>query len=414
MTKVIEIEGLSKRFLLQHALAKATTLKAAVGDTCAHWWRKLRGNADPRQEEEFWALRDVNVAIEAGSRVGIIGNNGAGKSTLLKILSRIIPPTHGSVHMRGRVASLLEVGTGFHPELTGRENIYLNGAILGMAAREIDARFDAIVAFADIEKFLDTPVKRYSSGMFARLGFSIAAHLDPDILIVDEVLSVGDLSFQERCLSKLDALSGTGKTILFVSHNLGAVLGLCDRGIYLQNGRVAAAGPIADCVSTYLKHAKTLQNVWEGDLGDERIRLRRFSVEGSTAMRDYYLQGETVTVTLDVDIRESVQGLIFGFDLLSSYGYAVASARTSEHTTLQKNLESPGHYRLSFTMSTLALRQGEYRIAAVCVVHNDRQLIGDQVVLMLPIYPSSDDERFRHPHRGPGLFLGDDWRLQHG
>jgi lipopolysaccharide transport system ATP-binding protein len=207
-----------------------------------------------RSSESFWALRDVNFEIERGEVVGLIGRNGAGKSTLLKILSRIVEPTEGMVRLRGRIASLLEVGTGFHPELTGRENIYLNGAILGMRKSEIDRKFDEIVAFSEVEKFLDTPVKRYSSGMYVRLAFAVAAHLEPEILIIDEVLAVGDQAFQKKCLGKMQDVATTdGRTVIFVSHNMGALAQLCQRGLLLEQGRVTMIGPVRDVIQTYLR-----------------------------------------------------------------------------------------------------------------------------------------------------------------
>jgi lipopolysaccharide transport system ATP-binding protein len=206
--------------------------------------------------EDFWALRDVTFQLRRGDRLGIIGRNGAGKSTLLRILSRITDPSAGEAWIRGRVSSLLEVGTGFHPDLTGRENVFLNGAILGMRRAEILRRFDEIVAFAEIEKFLDTPVKRYSSGMYVRLAFAVAAHLDPEILIVDEVLSVGDAQFQEKCLGKMSQVAGEGRTVLFVSHNLAAVRSLCTHGLLLRDGRLAASGPVDEVARTYLEEGE--------------------------------------------------------------------------------------------------------------------------------------------------------------
>jgi lipopolysaccharide transport system ATP-binding protein len=211
------------------------------------------------EDGEFWALRDVSFEVGRGEVVGIIGRNGAGKSTLLKILSRIVEPTSGTARFRGRLASLLEVGTGFHPELTGRENIYLNGVILGMKKAEVDRKFDEIVAFSELEKFLDTPVKRYSSGMYVRLAFAVAAHLEPEVLIVDEVLAVGDFAFQKKCLGKMhDVAAGDGRTVLFVSHNMGALNQLCDRGVLLEKGSVAAVGPIGEVVKQYLKSGLVL------------------------------------------------------------------------------------------------------------------------------------------------------------
>jgi lipopolysaccharide transport system ATP-binding protein len=215
---------------------------------------------DDQEKGLFWALRDVSFEIQPGEVVGIIGRNGAGKSTLLKILSRIVDPTKGTVRMRGRGSSLLEVGTGFHPELSGRENIYLNGAILGVKRTEINRKFDQIVAFSEIEQFLDTPVKRYSSGMYVRLAFAVAAHLEPEILIVDEVLAVGDYAFQKKCLGKMrDVSTSDGRTILFVSHNMSALTQLCEHGILLENGQVKTTGPVKDVIRTYLK-SKLNQN----------------------------------------------------------------------------------------------------------------------------------------------------------
>jgi len=242
---VITVEGLGKRYLLAHQ-ARHDTLR----DTLAHGVRGLL-RRERQNREEFWALRDVGFSVNQGDVVGIIGRNGAGKSTLLKILSRVTEPTTGRVRLRGRVASLLEVGTGFHPELSGRENIFLNGAILGMSRAEIRAKFDEIVAFAEVERFLDTPVKHYSSGMYVRLAFAVAAHLEPEILIVDEVLAVGDAAFQEKCLGRMNAISRTGRTILFVSHNIDALGSICQSGILLESGRIAACGGIQDVISGY-------------------------------------------------------------------------------------------------------------------------------------------------------------------
>jgi lipopolysaccharide transport system ATP-binding protein len=224
-------------------------------------------SGDGRQDEYFWALRDLNFEVVEGEVLGVIGKNGAGKTTLLKILSRITAPTEGRVVIRGRVASLLEVGTGFHPELTGRENIYLNGSILGMSKRDIDYRFDEIISFAEVEKFVDTPVKRYSSGMYVRLAFAVAAHLEPDILIVDEVLSVGDASFQKKCLGKMHAVSELGRTVIFVSHNLLAIENLCSRALFLSKGRLALDAPVSEVITEYLGESNQgicTSHVWNG------------------------------------------------------------------------------------------------------------------------------------------------------
>jgi lipopolysaccharide transport system ATP-binding protein len=234
------------------------SLRESISDRLRAAREFIRGRRrEKSNNHEFWALKDVSFEVARGDVVGIVGRNGAGKSTLLKILSRIVDPTTGTARLRGRLASLLEVGTGFHPELTGRENIYLNGAILGMKKAEIDRKFDDIVAFSEIEKFLDTPVKRYSSGMYVRLAFAVAAHLEPEILIVDEVLAVGDFAFQKKCLGKMhDVATGDGRTILFVSHNMGALAQLCNRGILLEKGMVTMSGSIEDVTKTYLASAK--------------------------------------------------------------------------------------------------------------------------------------------------------------
>ena len=253
---VIRVENLGKKYIIDHQ-QKRRSYKA-LRDIIADQVRSLgqmfgrNGKEEDSTHEEFWALKDVSFEIKQGERVGIIGRNGAGKSTLLKILSRITEPTTGKINIKGRIASLLEVGTGFHPELTGRENIYLNGAILGMSRTEIKSKFDEIVNFAEVEKFLDTPVKRYSSGMYVRLAFAVAAHLEPEILIVDEVLSVGDAQFQKKCLGKMEDVAEEGKTVLFVSHNLGVIQSLCNRGILLSKGNLSIDANINLCTKTYL------------------------------------------------------------------------------------------------------------------------------------------------------------------
>jgi lipopolysaccharide transport system ATP-binding protein len=250
----IKVEGLWKEYVVGHAHEQHDTFYELLAQTLKAPLKRLRSLGGQAQEtERFWALRDVNFEVQPGEVVGIIGRNGAGKSTLLKILSRITAPTKGRIEVRGRLASLLEVGTGFHPELSGRENIYLNGAILGMMRKEVAHKFDEIVAFAEIEKFIDTPVKRYSSGMYVRLAFSVAAHLETDVLVIDEVLAVGDRQFQERCLRQIQSLTGeAGRTVLFVSHNIDAVQRICSRAIYLTEGRLVAQGPVAEVARLYV------------------------------------------------------------------------------------------------------------------------------------------------------------------
>lgn len=256
---VIEASALGKSYVIRHA-ATSRQAPSAGGGTLSEtlhraalslFKRKPRSAGDRPSKEEFFALKDVSFQIRDGESVAIIGRNGAGKSTLLKVLSRITEPTIGSARIRGRIASLLEVGSGFHPELTGRENIYLNGSILGMSHSEIQRKFDEIVAFSGVEKFLDTPVKRYSSGMYVRLAFAVAAHLDPDILVVDEVLAVGDAEFQKKCLGKMEGVAKSGRTVIFVSHNMTAVRNFCSRGIVLQEGRLLFDGSVEDAIDLY-------------------------------------------------------------------------------------------------------------------------------------------------------------------
>lgn len=250
----IRVENLSKRYRIGGPQARYKTIRDSITDLAVAPLHRLRRLGQPTPPEEtIWALRDVSFEVKHGEVLGIIGRNGAGKTTLLKVLCRITEPTEGRAEIRGRVGSLLEVGTGFHPELTGRENVYLNGAILGMRRTEIDRRFDDIVEFAEIERFLDTPVKRYSSGMYVRLAFAVAAHLEPEILLVDEVLAVGDAAFQKKCLGKMGEVAGEGRTVLFVSHNMGAVQNLCAESILLEGGRMLIRGHTHNTISTYLQ-----------------------------------------------------------------------------------------------------------------------------------------------------------------
>lgn len=287
---VIKVENLSKLYFLGGA--KHNSLRDAI----------MSFVKNPRRDKknELWALQDVSFEVKDGETLGIIGRNGAGKSTLLKILSRITKPTSGTAEIRGRVGSLLEVGTGFHQELSGRENIFLNGAILGMKRAEIEAKFDEIVAFSEIEKFIDTPVKHYSSGMYMRLAFSVAAHLEPEILIVDEVLAVGDVSFQKKCLNKMREVGQTGRTVLFVSHDMQSIARLCNRAIWMKDGAIAKDGAATDVISDYLheQSQKGAEKVWESvekSPGNEIVRLRRVRVCDEA--------GETVS---SIDIRRPV------------------------------------------------------------------------------------------------------------
>jgi len=327
MPSAIRIENVSKNYLIAHGRQHGPyrTLRETVCDFASAPLRRLRGLQNG-QVERFWALKDVNLAIEPGEVVGIIGGNGAGKSTLLKVLSRITAPTTGRVELCGRVGSLLEVGTGFHPEMTGRENVYLNGSILGMSRREIQAKFDEIVAFSGVEKFLDTPVKRYSSGMYVRLAFAVAAHLEPEILIVDEVLAVGDAEFQRKCLGKMKQVAGGGRTILFVSHNMSAVRSLCQKAALLNGGRITQTGPVNTVVDRYLDHLNSEANL-EVDLSAVprmgssgcRLRIQQLRINGGRGI----WHGQPLEVEFDFECLGDAEDVSFGIGFCSRDGSRV-------------------------------------------------------------------------------------------
>lgn len=312
MTKIISVDNLSKRYIIghQHLKGRRTFREAivqSVKNIGSRFKHSFSGNINPGSSlEEFWALRDINFEVEEGERIGIIGRNGAGKSTLLKVLSRITEPTTGNIVLNGRVASLLEVGTGFNGELTGRENIFLNGAILGMKREEIRRKFDEIVDFSGVEKFLDTPVKRYSSGMYVRLAFAVAAHLEPEILIVDEVLAVGDAEFQKKCLGKMQDVSlSEGRTVIFVSHNMGAIQALCNRVTVLDSGKIMFEGSTTEGINFYLNNNRTTslaRRLFERTdrQGNGKLRAIDLYIEDNEGIRtQQLLSGETYLVKLE-------------------------------------------------------------------------------------------------------------------
>jgi lipopolysaccharide transport system ATP-binding protein len=343
MTSVISVENLSKKYIIGHQKqAGYTTLRDVLANGAKRFTDKLRHPfATPENDpthEEFWALKEVSFDIQQGDRVGIIGRNGAGKSTLLKILSRITEPTSGKVSIKGRVASLLEVGTGFHPELSGRENIFLNGAILGMSKAEIKNKFDEIVAFAEVERFLDTPVKRYSSGMYVRLAFAVAAHLEPEILIVDEVLAVGDAQFQKKCLGKMEDVGKEGRTILFVSHNMAAVRKLCSRAIMLNQGQAILDLDVNSTVEQYLSFGhdagESGRIAW--DKGDtpacDEISLLSISLlDPEGEIHAIYDATKHIDVEIQFQVKKAVRGMRIIMSLLTSDGTtAFASTNHAE------------------------------------------------------------------------------------
>ncbi len=338
MTTVISIENLSKSYRLGQ-IGTGT-----FANDLKLWWARLRGRPNPllrigetdhgnREGEEIWALRDVNFNVEQGEVLGIIGRNGAGKSTLLKILSRVTAPTSGRVRVKGRVASLLEVGTGFHPELTGRENVYLNGAILGMNRREIARKFDEIVDFSGVEKFIDTPVKRYSSGMYVRLAFAVAAHLEPEILVVDEVLAVGDAEFQKKCLGKMGEVAQEGRTVLFVSHNMGAIEKLCPRAILLDSGTLSKAGPATDVIFHYLYlfQGETNKFGFDQQLKNSLLQFEDIDVllDGNKST-DILQVGDRVDLVVKIGVNKPCKNIYFGVTLLDEWNNVVFAFHARE------------------------------------------------------------------------------------
>jgi lipopolysaccharide transport system ATP-binding protein len=340
MTTVIKIEDLSKAYRL-----------GQIGTgTLSHdlnaWWARLRGKPDPRlkigQEDHgsrdgglIWALKDINLEVQQGEVLGIIGRNGAGKSTLLKVLSRVTAPTSGRVKVKGRIASLLEVGTGFHPDLTGKENIYLNGSILGMSKKEIRRKFDEIVDFAEIEKFIDTPVKRYSSGMYVRLAFAVAAHLEPEILVVDEVLAVGDAEFQKKCLGKMGEVAHEGRTVLFVSHNMAAVSKLCYSCIWIDKGILRKVGNTDEVVSDYsrIRTEHSQDGLYFEPLvkGDGRVELLSFKItNANNQIGDLIKTNDDVLVHIQFIVKESISQPACGISISNDRGVLMTSINTVE------------------------------------------------------------------------------------
>ncbi|MCC6454895.1 MAG: ABC transporter ATP-binding protein [Caldilineaceae bacterium] len=375
---VIRAENLGKKYTIGHQAenGKYTALRDVLAQNARTLWHKTRDLVQGKPLilgdtlEEVWALQDVNFAIQRGEAVGIIGRNGAGKSTLLKILSRITEPSVGRVTIKGRVASLLEVGTGFHPELSGRENVYLNGAILGMTRREIKRKFDEIVAFAEVEKHLDTPVKRYSSGMYVRLAFAVAAHLEPEILVVDEVLAVGDAAFQKKCLGKMGDVASEGRTVLFVSHNMAAIDNLCSSCLHIFRGQIVDRGDtqsvISKYVNSYSEIAKTTSSLLTRQdrigTGEARFRQITFLNDANEEVSGVPM-GEALTIRLEYQVYESVADPLFAIFIVDQFGKTVVRAFTYESlpTPIPLSPSKPNGV-LSCRFESMPLIHGNYQI----------------------------------------------------
>lgn len=360
----IRLEGVGKQYRLGLGYGAGGLLSETIERTLRAPLKLLRPTAiEAKADETFWALRDVSLEVEPGAAVGLIGANGAGKSTLLKLLSRITPPTEGRIVLAGRVASLLEVGTGFHPELTGRENIFLNGTILGMRRREIAAKFDEIVAFSGIERFIDTPVKRYSSGMYVRLAFAVAAHLEPEILLVDEVLAVGDAEFQRKCLGKMrDVAESDGRTIVFVSHNLSAVQRLCQRSYWIDGGRIAGAGPTQEVIAAYLKRSGSRQRGGEAEVGATVARsggadagLRRVAMLNAAGQPiDRIYLGQPFWIRLTFEVAKPVDDAVVEVGISSADGTRVVTAQSIDRERPVLVLE-PGRWEVEIRLDVTML-----------------------------------------------------------
>ncbi len=364
MKPIIEIRGLGKRYNITHRPRGYVALRDVLTEIGKRPFRFIEKKAKTALgrtvKEEFWALKDINLAIGRGEAVGIIGANGAGKSTLLKILSRITPPTEGEAILRGRVASLLEVGTGFHPELTGRENIFLNAAVLGMPRKEALRKFDEIVAFSGVEQFIDTPVKRYSSGMYVRLAFAVAAHIEPDILLIDEVLAVGDAEFQKKCLGKMDEVTHEhGRTVVFVSHNMDAVRQLCQKAVLIEHGRIAAIGPTEEVIAAYLTKKSSSPLGIKLPVDDGDVTLERFAVV-QDGMETTRIVGEKpFAVSITFENRTALKSFRVGIFLKNALGTVLSRSFVQDYDSTLENLE-PGRRTVTLSVPARLLRGDEY------------------------------------------------------
>jgi lipopolysaccharide transport system ATP-binding protein len=405
MEPIISVRGLSKRYRLGAAGMRYPTLRAAIAGAARAPLKLFSRRPTDRTDTTLWALKDVTFDVSAGEVLGIVGRNGAGKSTLLKILSRITKPTRGRAELYGRVGSLLEVGTGFHPELTGRENIYLNGAILGMTRAEIAAKFDEIVAFAEVEKFLDTPVKFYSSGMYVRLAFAVAAHLEPEVLIVDEVLAVGDAAFQKKCLGKMNEVARGGRTVLFVSHDLNAVNALCERALLLHEGALIREGLPRDVTAYYLDRANQLYTpvTWvslEG-VGTDEVALTSARVEQRGERTSAVSCREPFVVQIEYEIKQSVRGSRFFFILRDARGDLIFTTSDYDMLTPEAAERGVGRYVSRFTVPGGLLKTGAYYGTVGVDVAWVRMVFTADDVVHFDVYePEDDTQATRHRRVG--------------
>jgi lipopolysaccharide transport system ATP-binding protein len=401
----IRTNQLGKRYRLGRTTS-ATTMIESARDTFA----RLR-QLEPDRKREFWALRDVTLEVPRGEVLGLIGRNGAGKSTLLKLLTRITEPTEGTAEIRGRVGALLEVGTGFHPELTGRDNVYLNGAILGMRRNEISARFDEIVEFSGVERFIDTPVKRYSSGMYLRLAFAVAAHLEPDVLLVDEVLAVGDAAFQRKCLGKMDEVARQGRTVVFVSHFMHFIQRLCSSCALIQDGQLRTVGPSAPVIAKYLNSlAEGRETGSAARDRDGPVELIRFFVSDQRGeLRTTFDKEESVRVTLEYRVNVPLEGVHVGLWLLTSDSHVVTSSYDTDSEPDLARLREPGFYRSTVEVPGSFLNAGAYGVRLLVFVPNTPTKYVDDSSLFLEV----TDEEQAWDHRVGAIVPFFDWSVDY-
>lgn len=405
---IITVENLGKKYMLRHAAsgARYTALRDVLAAKFRRALRPGTARVSPPAQEEFWALDHVSFEVQRGEVLGIIGRNGAGKSTLLKILSRITEPTQGRITLRGHVASLLEVGTGFHPELTGRENIYLNGAILGMARTEIRSKFDEIVAFAEVERFLDTQVKHYSSGMYVRLAFAVAAHLEPDILIVDEVLAVGDADFQKRCLGKMKDVAHSGRTVLMVSHQLGNLRRLCTKGLLMKNGRATSFSSMEDALLAYTREWTAGEAV---DFStSSHVAMVRFAGTSGSPSSVYF--GEPFEVKLMLkDLPSQPLGVTVSFKDHS--GFRLNLFSTNPHDGIP--LPRASSLNVDFMSPFCCLAPGEYFVDVAVTEPNVRNVEEIQNVLKFEVLPAPLGGSLPYDSSFGTFFPPHSWRVGH-
>ena len=403
----IRVDGISKLYQLG-ATEHYRTLRDTLTDTFMAPFRRLRRGAGAREAAQtLWALKNVSFEVKHGEVIGIIGRNGAGKSTLLKILSRITEPTHGRAAIQGRVGSLLEVGTGFHPELSGRENIFLNGAILGMKRAEILRKFDAIVAFAEVEKFIDTPVKHYSSGMYVRLAFAVAAHMETEVLIVDEVLSVGDASFQRKCLGKMGQVARQGRTVLFVSHNLTAVRNLCSATVWLVDGVVNRIGSPDRLIKEYLAlSAPSSSFVKRSFVADDDVSILEASIEQRGCLGGAFITSEPLNIRIKYQVHKPVVGLRIGFDIASDDGIAIWRSFADDMNLQADAVQEAGVYLTQCQIPENLLGPSTYVISLSVGIHNSRWITLGDVQQTISVHNTEGvGHRYSDTDFRPGLLL---------